>query len=224
MGGFCGKKGNTVDSVLPQVAVLPVKADSSRTQPIPQETKPSLPKPDPFTKPKTPVKADSPRIQPIPLEAKPSSPKPDTPSPIIQPSTPDPPKPIISPSSSQQAIDDSSHSPIKPPLPQPNSSIPLIAVSSAATIPAQNAPIVPEVFFQLQVKDIKGLTDFTISMNPKWKGLQLFEKIKEKTGGNREFQVVHFGKLIKCDEEEIGNRGLSQDTLIYCIFKPKSLQ
>lgn len=217
MGGFCGKKANTVDSVLPQVPVLPVKADSPRIQPIPLETNPSLPKPDPFTKPKTPVKADSPRIQPIPLEANPSLPKPDTPNSIIQPSTSDPPKPIISPSSSQQEIDDSSHSPIEPPLPQPNSPIP-------ATVPAQNAPIVPEVFFQLQVKDIKGLTDFAIPINPKWKGLQLFEKIKEKTGGNREFQVVHFGKLIKCDEEEIGNRGLSKDTLIYCIFKPKSLQ
>ena len=234
MGGCCSQKADTVPSIFkkndnappePVIQTIPVEADP----PKPLSQLPP-PKPDP-TKSITPpssVQPDSPRIQPIPVEAdppeflsQPSTPKPETPSPIIQPSPQDPPQPIISPSPSLPEIDDVFQSYIDLSLPTPDSSIALVTVPS---VPPQNVPIVPEVSFQLQVKDIKGLTDFTIAINPKWKGLQLFEKIKEKTGGNREFQVLHFGKLIKCDEEEIGSRGLSKDTLIYCIFKPKSLQ
>jgi len=89
---------------------------------------------------------------------------------------------------------------------------------------AQSASVAPAAgqVFQLQVKDIKGRTDFTIPINSLFTGQELFDALREKMSDKREFQVVHFGKPIKCDAEEVGKSGLSKDTLVYCIFKPNS--
>lgn len=101
---------------------------------------------------------------------------------------------------------------------------PQIAASQSVpkTYPQKTESVAPSAgqVFQLQVKDIKGSLDFTIPINSKLTGQGLFNALREKMSGKKQFQVVHFGKPIKCDEEEIGKSGLFKDTLIYCIFKP----
>ena len=83
----------------------------------------------------------------------------------------------------------------------------------------------PDSFFQLQVKDLTGALDFSLDLQPKLTGRELFQLIgaeMRKKGEQREFQVVLYGRAIKCDDEEIGKSGLTEKGVAYCIFKPNN--
>jgi hypothetical protein len=131
----------------------------------------------------------------------------------------------------------------QPPAPQPNSnsslpqsqSLPKPDPQRPGPKPEPSAPrpppysfpehYTPDSHFQLQVKDLTGALDFPLDLQPKLTGREFFQLIGaelKKLGEQREFQVVLYGRAIKCDEEEIGKSGLSVKGVAYCIFKPNN--
>lgn len=148
---------------------------------------------DPTIYPSTPAQANpNTRPQPIPNPPR-SQPNPNPPQ--SQPN-PNPPRPQANPN----------------PMPSP----------PAHTFPTTyNA----DSTFQLQVKDLTGVLDFRLDLQARLTGKELFQRIgaeMRQRGEQREFQVVVFGRPIKCDEEEIGKSGLSENGVAYCIFKPNN--